>query len=384
MIMGTGGMRKIFISDIHLGDERSLAPPHPYGWIESNISNLANFLEEQLNAPDVAEVVILGDLFDTWVIPTNLDPLNSYDAICRNPWNSDVIDALKKLATKGILSYVPGNHDMAFSTASLAETRKFIENLFPTIRYICDSDLPNGVYRSGKLVAEHGNRYCLFNAPDPWTDAPSFLPIGYFISRLVAYKVQTTGTHEDFHDILKRFIVLLIKRPNFVKDLFEAIAEDSGLAFDADIDMKGLLNFPESIKVGKISSIYGQLIENWEKNDRNEIGWKTATIADAGDLSLAADRVYFSIFGSDQNIVIFGHTHKADLKKNYILEAAPTGQNIYLDLPCRSIYANCGTWVDLVQSTYVEIQENADAGRQYVRLWTYPSKTLLQEGFVML
>ncbi len=202
----------------------------------------------------------------------------------------------------------------------------------------------------------------------------------------MAYKVSKTGTSEDFHDILKKFIVQLIKRPNFVKDLFEAIAQDAGLAYDADIDMKRLTNFPDPIKVGKISSIYGQLIENWEKNDRNKVGWETATIADAGDLSLAADRVYFSLFGSEQNIVIFGHTHKADLKKSYILEVAPDVQNIHLDLPCRSIYANSGTWVDLAPyCTYVEIQEDVAAGRHYVRVLAYhPAKTLLQEGFVEL
>jgi UDP-2,3-diacylglucosamine pyrophosphatase LpxH len=383
--MTPNGTKKVFISDIHMGDDRSFAPPHPYGWLGSNISNLANFLEEQLNAPDVAEVVVLGDLFDTWVIPTDMDPLNSFDAIYRNPRNSAVIDALKNLAAKGILSYVPGNHDMPFSTAGLADIKAFMNKTFPGINYICDPDLPAGVYRSGKLVAEHGNRYCLFNAPDPWTDAPSFLPLGYFISRLVAYKVSKTGTTQDFHDILKNFIVQLLKRPNFVKDLFEAIAEDAELSFDSDIDMKGLTNFSDPTKVGQISTMYGQLIENWKKNDRNKIGWETATIADTGDLSLAADRVYFSIFGSDQNIVIFGHTHKADLKKSYILEAAPDVQNIHLDLPCRSIYANSGTWVDgAPYCTYVETQEDSAAGRHYVRVLTYPAKTLLQEAFVKL
>jgi hypothetical protein len=150
--------------------------------------------------------------------------------------------------------------------------------------------------------------------------------------------------------------------------------------------MKGLTNFSDPTKVGQISTMYGQLIENWEKNDRNKIGWETATIADTGDLSWAADRVYFSIFGSDQNIVIFGHTHKADLKKSYILEAAPDVQNIHLDLPCRSIYANSGTWVDgAPYCTYVETQEDSAAGRHYVQVLAYhPSKTLLQEGFVEL
>jgi hypothetical protein len=61
-------------------------------------------------------------------------------------------------------------------------------------------------------------------------------------------------------------------------------------------------------------------------------------------------------------------------------------QIIQLDLPCRSIYANCGTWIDSAPScTYVGTQEDATAGRHYVRLLAYfPAKNLLQEGFVKL
>jgi len=361
-----------------MGDERSIKPPTPYGWIQSNLSNLANFLEEQLIAPDVAEVVILGDLFDTWVIPTILYPLNSYEEIYSNDENSPVIEALKKLAAESKLSYVPGNHDMAFSTTDLAGTKQFMETRFPEIRYICDPDLPTGVYRSGKLVAEHGNRYCLFNAPDTWTKQPSFLPIGYFISRLVAYKVYTTGTPEDFHDILKKFIMQLIKRPNFVQDLYEAIAKDAGLADTDIIEMNGIASFPGTITVGGISAIYGQLIQNWE-SDPNRIGWEIAAREDAGDLALAANHILFS---SGQDIVVFGHTHVPTLKRIFLGEPLEEGVDIHLDLPCHAIYANSGTWVDSVKSTYVETQE--DAGRQYVRLWNYPSKTLLREAFVEL
>jgi UDP-2,3-diacylglucosamine pyrophosphatase LpxH len=376
--MTPGGTKKIFISDIHMGDARSQAGDHPYGWLYSNISNLANFLEEQLIAPDVAEVVILGDLFDTWVIPTILYPLNSYEEIYSNDENSPVIEALKKLAAESKLSYVPGNHDMAFSTTDLAGTKQFMETRFPGIRYICDPDLPTGVYRSGKLVAEHGNRYCLFNAPDTWTKQPSFLPIGYFISRLVAYKVYTTGTPEDFHDILKKFIMQLIKRPNFVQDLYEAIAKDAGLADTDIIEMNGIASFPGTITVGGISAIYGQLIQNWE-SDPNRIGWEIAAREDAGDLALAANHILFS---SGQDIVVFGHTHVPTLKRIFLGEPLEEGVDIHLDLPCHAIYANSGTWVDSVKSTYVETQE--DAGRQYVRLWNYPSKTLLREAFVEL
>ncbi len=75
--------------------------PHPYCWFKKNIPLLGDFLAEQLNAPDVKEVVILGDLFDMWVIPVDYDPLTSFDDICANPANADVIDNLRKLADDG-------------------------------------------------------------------------------------------------------------------------------------------------------------------------------------------------------------------------------------------------------------------------------------------
>jgi len=380
--MTTTGAKKIFISDIHMGDARSFAKTHPYGWFRSNIPILANFLTEQHSAPEVAEVVILGDLFDEWVIPTDEDPLNSFAAICNNSANSPVLEALQQLAARGILTYVPGNHDMTLSATELAGTQKFVETVFPGIRYGSDPNLPHGVYRCGKLVAEHGNRYALFNAADTWTNPPSFLPIGYFLSRLVAYKVSTTGTEEDFHDILKRFVMELKDGLNFVYDLFVSVAQDAGLNKTDPINMNGITGFPGT--VGDIGLFYEQLIENWKK-ERQDIDWKMALIGDVGYLHQAADYVYFSIFGSDQNIAIFGHTHKADLKKNYILKEAPAVQDIHRHLPCRSIYANCGTWVDSAPyCTYAETQEDAGAGRHYVRVLTYPSKTLLQEAFVNL
>ena len=378
--MTNAGMKKIFISDIHMGDERSQAGPNPYGWFRSNISNLANFLDEQLDAykaSEVSEVVILGDLFDEWVIPTEQDPLTSFQAICNNPNNAQVLKPLQDLAEKGILSYVPGNHDMALSTTNPDGNQQFMEQNFPGIRYLAD-----GVYRQGSLVAEHGHRYCLFNAADTWTNLPSLLPLGYFISRLVAHKVSQTGKPENYYDILIKFIGKYIDSPNFVKDVYEGVAGDAKLNDSDPIDMHGIPGFPAS--VGAIGTLYEQLIENW-KQKRPDIDWKTAMYGDGvGDLSLAASQIYFFFTGSDQNIIIFGHTHKADMRKHYILEAAPGVANIHLDLPCRAIYANSGAWIDTALCTYVETQEDAAAGRHYVRILNYPDKKLLQEGFVKL
>lgn len=384
--MANAGMKKIFISDIHMGDVRSqdTSQPgrYPYGWFRCNIPKLANFLTEQLKAheaSEVSEVVILGDLFDEWVIPTEQAPLTSFQAICNNPNNSPVIKALKQLEEQGILTYVPGNHDMALSSTNPAGNQQFMEDAFPKIRYLAD-----GVYRQGSLLAEHGHRYCLFNAPDTWTNPPSLLPLGYFLSRLVAHKIFKTGTDEDFHDILRKFIIQLKDSPNFVKDVYEAVAKDAGLNDPDRIDMTGIAGFPAAT-VGAIGTLYEKLIDNWKQN-RKDITWELALSGDGlGDLSPAADWIYFFHSGTDPNIVIFGHTHKYDLKPHLFLAAAPEAQVIRFELPCRAIYANSGAWIDAAPCcTYVETQEDAAAGRHYVRVLNYPAKTLLKEGFVKL
>jgi len=69
------GNKQIFISDIHMGNDRSMNPsaqhPHPYSGLQKNITNLTNFLREKLQAQDVSQVVILGDLSQLGDIASN-------------------------------------------------------------------------------------------------------------------------------------------------------------------------------------------------------------------------------------------------------------------------------------------------------------------------
>ena len=119
-------------------------------------------------------------------------------------------------------------------------------------------------------MAEHGNRFCLFNSPDTWTNKSSFLPLGYFISRLVAYKLSNTGTDENYHVILRKFVLEYLESPNFIKDIFLAIKDDAKLETDDLINTTGFSGFPPT--VGAIGTFYENLIENWEQN-RKDIGW---------------------------------------------------------------------------------------------------------------
>ena len=310
----SGANKRIFISDIHMGDDRSMKTsvqhPYPYGWLQKNITILTNFLNKKLQAQDVSQLVILGDVFDQWVIPADLDPLPNIETICSNPANKGILDNLKEFALRSKLSIVPGNHDMSSCAKNIPIIKDFINTTFPGINFICGDHQPTGVYREGNLVAEHGNMYCLFNAPDAWTNPNSFLPLGYFISRLVAYKVAQTDQSENYLDILSKFINDFKQKPNFVYDLFLAIAEDSGLNESDNINMKGISAFGPAITIDQVANKYMQLKQDWDKNSHKI----DSTFAALGDsffgLSDAAYRVYLGP-GTDPNIniAIFGHTH---------------------------------------------------------------------------
>ncbi len=383
--------KRIFISDIHMGDERSMTAHYPYAWLEKNIDSLANFLDDQLHAPEVKEVVILGDLFDEWIIPAEYDPLTSFETICSNDRNKPVIEKLQALAASPDikLAYVPGNHDMAMDAAGIATTKQFMDTTFPGIRFFCDNRVPYGVYSVGTLAAEHGNRYCLFNAPDTWTNpGSSFLPLGYFISRVVTHKVLSTGQNQDPRKIFFNFLKDFMLHPDFVEDMFTAIAQDAGLNPNDTIKLNGVPGYPNAMTVGEVGKRFHKLTSNWERTPGN-INVPAAIMGDLENLSYAAAHTYFRA-GSHINVVIFGHTHVPIMSKSYYDEndvqsdnAADPNENA-----CRNIYANSGTWVDQARKggTYVETEEAQDEKRLYVRVKEYPGKTVINayEGFVEL
>jgi UDP-2,3-diacylglucosamine pyrophosphatase LpxH len=378
--------KRIFISDIHMGEERSMRGPNPYGWFKKNIPLLRDFLAEQLKADDVKEVVILGDLFDMWVIPSNYDPLTSFEDICSNPANEDVVNNLRKLAHPSCeikLAYVPGNHDMGMDVDGIAKIKRFMENNFPGIRFFCNNTVPWGIYNVGTLAAEHGNHYCLFNAPDIWTSNDTFLPLGYFISRIIAYKVLMTGYAGDPRDIFFNFLKDFMKHPDFIEDMFNAIADDAGLKPGDIIKLNRIPGYPVDMTVGDIGSRFSNLIQNW-KNTPGNINVPAAIISDLENLSCAASLAYFEHFGSNTDIVIFGHTHIPTMNKQYDLNPLSDNTGHTSDDPCIYIYANSGTWVDQGKKgcTYVETEEVQSTKRHYVRVKKYPSGDSFYEAFV--
>lgn len=180
--------KRIFISDLHMGDEDSITPPSPYknawGWLPKDRTDLlANFLKNEIiGADDVKELIILGDLLDHWVRPTGIEP-TTFETVLTAPHNDGVRENLKKIASRDVdveLSYAPGNHDMLIE-------KDFMETHFPGIHFCGDGDKKYvGVYHADDISAEHGSQYNFFCAPNPGHAGNHWLPIGFFMSRSAA------------------------------------------------------------------------------------------------------------------------------------------------------------------------------------------------------
>ena len=78
--------KRIFISDIHLGDDARYGDPVPDRrarfFPSEHRDRLLNFLDKQIitEKDNVKDLVLLGDVFDTWVCPfDDLPP--TYDSM---------------------------------------------------------------------------------------------------------------------------------------------------------------------------------------------------------------------------------------------------------------------------------------------------------------
>lgn len=119
------------ISDIHCGDER--ATNGNYSWFGKNAAALEDFLNFIKNNQEVKELVILGDLFDEWMVPYEFSPFDSavnitnskeyFHAIANSTVNKPVFDKMQEIISEGEIDiiYVPGNHDMLITQEILAE-----------------------------------------------------------------------------------------------------------------------------------------------------------------------------------------------------------------------------------------------------------------------
>lgn len=353
------------ISDIHMGDPR--AAMLGYSWFSKNAPALDSLLTMIIRGNTVRQLVILGDLFDEWVVPYRINPFDPgagisdsreyFLAIASSPVNAGVISKLKAIASGGNtqLIYIPGNHDMLLTEAILQE-------IIPGIVWKGDAEGLGSYSPLEEIVMEHGHRYDFFNCPQPLTNPGHRLPPGYFISRLDAeglmehagaapYQKQATGDELLFLTAWTAAYAYLI----FHYDL--TVAPDS-----ANIAMGGIDGYPGPFSFNGVMAMYAANIEEvWpatSQANRMPVSMPVAMaiLNGSSDLSFTSFYEYMDAQSPRRyDIVVFGHTHHAMLK------GWPTAKN-----PA-SIYANTGTWVNAELAshpvrTFIEIQPGVWTG----------------------
>ena len=327
--------------------------------------------------------MILGDLLDDWMVPID-DVPSTFQQILEAPHNAPVVSALQEICDNPSIqvTYVTGNHDLL---SFQPEAKTLIENTFPGI--IISSDDPGlGDYTIDKVLwAEHGHRYSLFNSPDIWSHSGSHLPLGYFVTRLVASQSETDETLYTSPDIIEQFVKRHLKglpkssdRDLLIAAIFNAIALWAGKGPKDIFIMDDKDDFMTDPTVADITDLYSPIMTNWSSRQNivlpdmallNEVGY----MINSALLLLNMPKRIKKYYPFTPRIVLFGHTHKAFFWQR-------------IGWPS-SIYVNTGTWIDSKPMTWVEvdIRDLRFHRRSYtVSLWYAGQTSPSQSGTIVV
>jgi len=374
----------VCISDIHLGDDRSIN--NGYGWQRNNRNLLVGFLNYIRQSPNIKELIIAGDLFDEWVAPMDVDPLNGktpsefVDSIAVA--NQEIIDAFNSTIQDGLIkvTYVPGNHDMLVTSVDIAR-------IFPGISQARDAQ-GLGAYTPAdrpEIVIEHGHRYDFYNAPDPVsnrdiTKTNSLLPPGFFVTKVASTSdlekitllnkpegiTVDTANQSQYNYYLYLFAWDLILWQKPVKESHDAkIIRTDMDGYTSSYAINDIV--PYDIGGGTLDvNLYKGIQDTWHQRQTSNlvpapIDKAEAIAAGALDIVLDAQALqqYILIPSSGKRIVVFGHTHKTIIAK-------------FPDY--KAVYVNTGTWVDSgnPSATFaVIIPPQDDTATGYVTTYQY-------------
>lgn len=325
--------KTIIVSDVHMSDENQ-----QYAWFTKEcIAPFYHFLSTILGDTSNSEVVLLGDIFDTWLYPVDIVPL-TYGEIIRK--YSSITDLFKNSQNKKTY-YICGNHDITI-------TQKDLEIL--GIELISYEDF-NKSHSSWHL--EHGNAVDLFNAPDISGSPLAGLPLGYYITRLAASASEKSN--RNIKNDLYEWLIENMQKVNFDDDSIIISGIIDFLALRAGIDPDTtLIRFSDSsidnkYYVKDIKQHYSKLIPNWYKLDpHNILNSALAGILNDG-LDWYANLMQQKRENSSYQYIIFGHTHYGKVSNKYI---------------------NDGCWCcspNNFNPTYIEIDEQ---GKAVLKKWS--------------
>ncbi|MFC1869056.1 metallophosphoesterase [Thermodesulfobacteriota bacterium] len=331
------GEKRLFISDVHLGagrfgDESHDRRKYPYDWdwlSEDETDNFESFIKCLYSgyADNIREIIFLGDIFDNWVFPHDLVP-PTMDELLRAGKNRNVVKELRVLSERIPVFYVPGNHDMH-------ATKDVMKEHFPEITYCRE------YFSFGRLRAEHGHRYAMFNAPARYSNNYMGLPLGYFISRIEASKKATTNKDGRAYRTYVDDFLEIPGRPTLPQCVLEAVIEEAELNEDIEYKVKRKSGEVLSVSALKVKEIYKDIYNDWPTHI---VSKHRAVFAELDMLGPVADKLCKN---GKYKVCILGHSHKPEIDKD----------TWFVD---DRIYANAGFWCGS-KCTFVET-EKTDSG----------------------
>lgn len=385
----------VVLSDLHLGADLT------YSECKDNLKSLEKLLYKIKESSGVKELVIAGDMLDEWYVPANLDTYNGGNqaAFVQRiaTANKGVIDAFKAIIQDGKIrvTYVPGNHDLTITAAS-------VSLILPGIHQARDNEQGLGTYTPASmpvLAIEHGHRYNFFCAPDPFSNqdiAPgSITPPGYFFTRIAAlHHVQNctipgdtlpasspNSSGNESQQLLYTYwrvwqwaVNALPIENNFDDDLIVTNID----GFTGTYSVNDLIPFQTTAGGFIDVNLYNGIQDTWtQRQAANHVNVNipaSQAIANSAvptETDNQAKTQYFLNPNSNKRIVIFGHSHDAKIvaSQNYNNQ--------------KSIYANAGTWIDhnnvgaTSRNFIVITPQNADASsKTFVKLYNFENETV--------
>lgn len=354
----------VVISDLHMGNDLS------YSENVKHLQRLEQFLNEVRSSATVKELVIGGDMFDEWYVPTRVDAYGghsqSYFVRKTVAANQTIFNVLNGIIKDGKikLTYIPGNHDMGF-------TAENINIAMPGVNQARDASNKYGIgtyHPEGypEIAIEHGHRYDFFCALTPnanEAEAPgATLPPGYFFARIAANSFTDPTTMAEatkvpavtlnnandaeqyskyvYYTLWKKVIEEVI----YVKDNFsDTIIKTNVGNYTKTYAIKDIIPKNSTIDGSIQMNLYNGLFtqHNWNEREKyNNVDVMTdINKAIAGSLQTEfidnqSKLQYFRNSLSNVRLVVFGHTHKPMIKSFTNLD----------DQKC--LYVNSGTWED--------------------------------------
>jgi UDP-2,3-diacylglucosamine pyrophosphatase LpxH len=317
----------VVLSDLHIGDNSKTCWYQTSHHEKALVAVLRWIIARQST---VREVMLLGDIFDTWTYPPAVEP-PSLDRIRQaNPGLFDPsgpFAALVKAFPKHV-HLMLGNHDGTLGFHDVDTLNQNLQGDLARGEAIQFERCPVRVVRSGKAATtfSHGHYWCMFNSPDPQSPWPP-IPLGHLVSRAIAHKwdrdlpagktvadleghgngIVRKAIQEDLSDLWPPIRLRDRIRAELVTRLIAALKKSSGMTATTPITLPG--GRPTTLQDAETA--FKNLWSRWaNEREIRDIDADRAATADFWPDHLAWFEQRLAM-QTRADLVVMGHTHHA-------------------------------------------------------------------------